>query len=83
MKHEAKAQGIPTATTLATMIASAAGLVVQFPGCFWFWRPDVRLESLDDVRLVIRNLRRYGNQEAWTAAQHLDQCLSANSRNPF
>ena len=69
-------------SALSTLLASAAALVVQFPECFWFWRPDVRLASADDVRLVVQNLRKYGNREAWTAAQQLDQCLSANFKNP-
>ncbi len=67
---------------LLPLLASAAALVAQFPECFWFWRPDVRLASADDVRLVVQNLRKYGNREAWTAAQQLVQCLSANSRSP-
>ena len=67
---------------LLPLLASAAALVVRFPECFWFWRPDVRLASADDVRLVVQNLRKYGNREAWTAAQQLVQCLSANSRSP-
>ena len=82
MTHESIAGGNATETALATLIASAAALVVQFPECFWFWRPDARLASADDVRLVVQTLRKYGNREAWTAAQHLDQCLSANSRKP-
>ena len=82
MKHAPIARADAAETALATMIASAAALVEQFPECFWFWRPDARLASADDVRLVVQNLRKYGNREAWTAAQHLDQCLSANSRNP-
>ena len=80
MNHEPIAEGNATEIALAPMLALAAALVVQFPECFWFWRPDARLVSLDDVRLVVQNLRKYGNREAWTAAQHLDQCLSANSR---
>ena len=71
-----------TQGALATTLASAAALVVQFPECFWFWRPDVRLLTSEDVRLVVQNLRKFGNREAWTAAQRLDQCLSAHSRKP-
>lgn len=82
MKSPAIAPVDMSDSELSTLLASAAALVVQFPDCFWFWRPDVRLASADDVRLVVQNLRKYGNREAWTAAQQLDQCLSANSRNP-
>ena len=76
------ANGDATDSARATLLASAAALVVRFPECFWFWRPAARLLSADDVRLVVQNLRKYGNREAWTAAQHLDQCLSANSKKP-
>lgn len=69
-------------SALATMLDSATALVAQFPECFWFWRPDVRLVSADDVRLVVKNLRKFGNRAAWTAAQHLDQCLSAYFKKP-
>lgn len=82
MKSPAIAPVDATDSALSTLLASAAALVMQFPECFWFWRPDARLVSADDVRLVVQNLRKYGNREAWTAAQQLDQCLSANFRNP-
>ena len=82
MKSPAIAPVGASDSALSTLLASAAALVVQFPECFWFWRPDVRLASADDVRLVVQNLRKYGNAVAWRAAQQLDQCLSANSRNP-
>ena len=80
MKHESVGSGDATDGALATILASAAALVAQFPECFWFWRTDVQLLSSDDARLVVQNLRKYGNREAWTAAQQLDRCLSANSR---
>ncbi len=87
MTHEAVTSGaVSSAETaddaLVTILASAAALVAQFPECFWFWRSDVHLTSSDDVRLVVQNLRKYGNREAWMAAQQLDQCLSANSKKP-
>lgn len=82
MKSPVIAAIVVTDPALATVLATATALVAQFPECFWFWRPDVRLVSPEDVRLVVKNLRTYGNREAWTAAQHLDQCLSASSRNP-
>ncbi len=82
MKSPAIAPVDATDSALSTLLASAAELVAQFPECFWFWRPDVRLASADDGRVVVQNLRKYGNRRAWTAAQQLDQCLSANFRNP-
>jgi hypothetical protein len=59
--------------------ARAEALVKQFPECFWFWRPDVRVRSVDDVRLVIRHLRAHGGHDAWHAAQDLHRCLSPRS----
>lgn len=66
---------------VAKILESAAALLARFPECFWFWRSDVHLTSSADVRLVVQNLRKFGNREAWMAAQQLDQCLSANSKN--
>jgi len=68
----------PGATEL---VARAEALVKRFPGCFWFWHPDARIRTRDDVRLVVRHLRDYGDREAWLAAQDLNQCLSPRSRN--
>jgi hypothetical protein len=34
---------------------------------------------VEDVRLVIRQLREYGAREAWRAAQDLNGCLSPPS----
>ena len=82
MKSPVFAADDATEPALATVLASASALVAPFPECFWFWRPNVRLVSSEDVRLVVKSLRTYGNREAWTAAQHLDQCLSAYSGNP-
>ena len=62
------------------LAARAEALVTQFPECFWFWRPDARVRSEDDVRLVIRQLRVRGGHDAWLAAQDLHRCLSPHSR---
>ena len=59
--------------------ARALALVQQYPECFWYWRPDVSIRSVEDVRLVIRQLREYGSHEAWRAAQDLSGCLSPPS----
>ncbi len=58
------------------VIARAAALVKRHPGCFWFWKPGAAVQDLDDVRLVVRTLRHYGDREAWEAAQALSKCLS-------
>ena len=52
MKHTAIATANATDESLATLLASASELVLQFPKCFWFWRPDARLMPADDLRLV-------------------------------
>ena len=57
------------------LLAQAAALVKSYPECFWFWHPDVRIRSLEDVRLVIEHLREYGDRRAWLAAQDLNRCL--------
>jgi hypothetical protein len=62
------------------LIARADALMSRYPECFWFWRTDARIRSLDDVRLVVRQLREYGGRDAWLAARDLAQCLSQRSR---
>jgi hypothetical protein len=64
----------------ADVAARAAALVRQYPECFWYWRPDAPIRSLEDVRLVIRHLREYGGRDAWSAARDLNECLSPRSR---
>jgi hypothetical protein len=62
------------------LVERAAALVKRFPECFWFWHPEARIRTGDDVRLVVRHLREYGDREAWLAARDLNQCLSPRSR---
>jgi hypothetical protein len=62
------------------LAARAEALVGQYPECFWYWRPDAPIRSLEDVRLVIRHLREHGGHEAWLAARDLSECLSLRSR---
>jgi hypothetical protein len=62
------------------LAARAAALVRLFPECFWYWRPDASVRSLEDVRLVVRQLRAYGDRDAWLAARDLSECLSPRSR---
>ena len=58
------------------LIAKAEALVRQYAAqCFWFWHPDAVVNSVEDIRTVIRELRRNGNRQAWLAAQELQRCL--------
>jgi len=58
------------------MIERASALVQSHPECFWFRHPQARIRYLEDVRLVVERLRRYGDRRAWWAAQELQRCLS-------
>lgn len=58
------------------LVERAEALVKEYEGrCFWFWHPEARVRYMDDVAMVIRNLREYGNHKAWAAAQELHRCL--------
>jgi hypothetical protein len=58
------------------LAARAEELVRKYNSqCFWFWGPHARVESREDVELVIRQLRDYGNHQAWKDAQQLRKCL--------
>jgi hypothetical protein len=71
--------GDPTPAPPA-LIAQAEAAAARFPQCFWFWHPDARIRSIEDVRLVVRHLRDYGDHDAWLAARDLTRCLSPHSR---
>lgn len=62
------------------LAARAMALVRRYPECFWYWRPDATISSLEDIGLVIRQLRAYGDRDAWLAARDLSECLSPRSR---
>jgi hypothetical protein len=66
----------PPTPAPAELAERAALLVRKYPECFWFWHPDARVRSLEDLRRVIQHLREYGDRSAWWAAQELHQCLS-------
>lgn len=66
----------PPAPAPPDLIAHAAELVRTYPECFWFWHPEARIRHLEDVRLVVKHLREYGDRRAWGAAQELHRCLS-------
>jgi len=59
----------------------ASKVVAEFPECFWFWRAQPGIRNVDDVRLVVKHLREYGDRRAWQAAQGLHKSLSPHS-NP-
>ena len=54
---------------------TARTLIRQFPECFWFWNRDAAIETAEDARLVVQNLREYGGHRAWREAQRLHACL--------
>lgn len=43
--------------------------------CFWFWHPNAVIRTLEDIHVIVRELRRNGNRRAWLAAQELQRCL--------
>ena len=58
------------------LIAKAEAAVREFEvQCFWFWRSDAEVRTVEDIRLVINELRRNGGRRAWSAAQELQRCL--------
>ena len=58
------------------LAARAEALVRKYGSrCFWFWGPHTRIHSNEDVEMVIRQLRHYGNHAAWKDAQELRKCL--------
>ncbi len=70
----------PANAAPAELIARAEALVKAHPECFWFWHPTAEIRDLGCVRLVVRTLRQYGNQDTWREAQELQRCLSPLSR---
>lgn len=58
------------------LVARAEALVKKYDlQCFWFRHPEAQVKFIDDIELVIRHLREYGNHEAWKDAQELHKCL--------
>lgn len=57
------------------VLEQARAAVREFPGCFWFRHPESFIENVDDVRIVVENLREYGGHRAWHVAQRLQKCL--------
>ena len=59
----------------AVLERARAAVREYFARCFWFWHPDHTVQTAEDVRLVIEQLREYGDHKAWKLAQGLHKCL--------
>jgi hypothetical protein len=76
MNVEEPIPGYPARIPVSPEVARRAMEFVRlFPGCFWFWKENPAICFRDDVESVIRNLRDYGDKNAWAAAQELRRCL--------
>ena len=76
VKVEEPAAGYPVRIPVAPAVARRAmDLVRQFPGCFWFRDEEAQVCYRDDVELVVKHLREYGDKTAWEAAKELRRCL--------
>ncbi len=65
---------LPPKPVPANVVEMARQAVRDFHECFWWWNPDFVPETREDVREIIRNLRR-GGHKAWHRAQLLNSCL--------
>jgi hypothetical protein len=76
MKVEEPAAGYPVRIPVAPEVARRAmEFARQFPGCFWFRDEEAQVRYHDDVELVVKHLRAYGDKTAWEAAKELRRCL--------
>jgi hypothetical protein len=58
------------------LVAMAEAAVREFEvECFWFWHPDAAIRTVEDIQVVIKELRRNGGRRAWNVAQELQRCL--------
>ena len=58
----------------AVRLAKAA--VVDFDAeCFWFRAKDAPLETVAQIRLIIRWMRTNGGRKAWFRAMEIEECL--------
>jgi hypothetical protein len=82
---ETTEQSTPVKVTLAPpeLVAQAVTLVKQYPECFWFWKPEASIRYLEDIKLVVAHLRKYGGRHAWNDAQDLLRCLSPHFKKTF
>jgi hypothetical protein len=56
------------------VVKLATDAVREFHGCFWWWNPEFIPKTEEDVREIVRHLRR-GDHKAWKRAQELNACL--------
>ena len=59
----------------AVLEMARAAVKKYYSRCFWFWKENPPLRTVDDVRSVIEHLRGYGDKNAWRAAQNIVRCL--------
>jgi hypothetical protein len=57
------------------VLARAHALVKEYAHCFVAWSRTPIINSRDDVKEVIQELRAYGGHRAWKSAQELLLCL--------
>jgi hypothetical protein len=61
--------------TITPEVAEKARRAVRdFHSCFWWWNPEFIPKTEEDVREIVRHLRR-GDHKAWKRAQELNACL--------
>ncbi len=67
----------PLKETVSEEVLEQARAAVKefYARCFWFWHPEATVNSAEDVRSVVENLRDYGGHQAWRIAQQLQKCL--------
>ena len=76
VKVEEPVAGYPVRIPVTPEVARRAmDLVRQFPGCFWFRDEEAQVRYRDDVELVVKHLREYGDKTTWEAAKELRRCL--------
>ena len=73
--HEPEASTPARIPAPPDVVARAMALVKKYPGCFWFRHPEARIRFVDDIEVVVQNLREYGDKKAWEDAKELRRCL--------
>jgi len=58
----------------AAALEMAQKAVEEFHECFWWWNPEFRPKTREDVREIVLNLRKSGGRGAWARAQEIHQC---------
>jgi len=70
-----KPESVPHARSFDEAVRLAQHALRDFPICFWTRQPRARLETREDIVLVVRRLRQQGAAPAWRAAARIEQCL--------